>query len=231
MEFISSKTHLGEDRIGLLHHPGEGGGYLFLNGRETALEDDLPLPQTLYAFLTEHDAQCTFFDYGGWGKSGDDRGKFQLARWLQNSLDVLDFTTKNNQPQVLIGYSLGAYLALAIALLRPTQVAGIVALAPSLAAYIKETGHTFVPNAEDKPLYNIHLTEDTFQHVDFKDKISVNIPIRLLHGTADKAASHHNSLSWLDHVQSDDMTLTLIKGAGHFFKRDEDLEAVCSAFV
>src|SRR5258708_2152531 len=66
-------------------------------------------------------------DYSGTGSSG---GKFEdgtLALWLEEALAAIDRLTQG--PLVLIGSSMGGWLALHLALLRPERLAALVGIA------------------------------------------------------------------------------------------------------
>lgn len=219
------------DKIAYLHHKGEGPGFLFLNGRHMALEDDVPVPSFLYEFLTGNNVTCTFFDYGGWGKSGDDCGKFQLDRWMQNALDVLNHTTAEDEAQVLVGYSMGFYLALGLALLAPEKVSGLVGISPSVTSYIKQTGAEYVPKPDGSPLIPITLTSVPEVHPVIQAPLDLPLPIRLIHGMNDDMSNYHTSLNLMKMINSDDMDLQLVKSAGHFYKEEHELAAVCSLFL
>src|SRR5205809_3969896 len=67
------------------------------------------------------------FDYFGHGQSS---GRFEdgtIGRWLDDSLAVIDGLTTG--PLVLVGSSMGGWLALLVALQRPERLAGLVLIA------------------------------------------------------------------------------------------------------
>lgn len=228
MHYIASGEN---DKIAYLHHQGEGPGFLFLNGKHMALSDGHPVPDRLFEFLTGNDATCTFFDYGGWGKSGDDHGKFQMDRWMQNSLDILEQSTAEGESQVLVGYSMGFYIALGLAIMAPEKVSGIVGISPSITAYIKETGNQFVPKPDGEPLFPVTLVSKPEVHPIIQLPIEMDLPIRLVHGMADEMSSYHTSLNIMKMINSPNMDLQLLKTADHFYSDEADLAAVCSLFM
>ena len=76
------------------------------------------------------------FDYSGHGESGGDFAAGTIGRWLDESLAV--FEAHAQGPQVVIGSSMGGWLALLLmrALRKKTgvkgSVAGLVLIAPAV---------------------------------------------------------------------------------------------------
>ena len=63
-----------------------------------------------------------------------------MGRWLEDSLAVLDCVTEASRKQILIGSSMGTWLAILAGINRPERVAGIlgIASAPDYTALLKE---------------------------------------------------------------------------------------------
>ena len=232
------------DRLAYLHEEGEGEGYLFLNGRHMELADEHPVASCLYEFFTSEDVRCTFFDYGGWGastqpKEEDDdleainpRPKFEMARWLQNGLDMLDHTTPEGGQQVLVGYSLGFWLALAMWFRRPEKVAGIVGISPSIIKYMEVTGNKFIPDENNQPLIRLELAETPVKHPRIiASPLEIDVPIRLMHGMADKMSPYQTSLSLAERLKAPFLDLKLVQGGTHDYKEGAELEAMIGLFL
>lgn len=85
--------------------------------------------QTLANWARERGQGFVRFDYSGHGLSG---GRFEdgkISRWLGDTLAVLDGLTTG--PLVLVGSSMGGWLALLAARARPERVAALLLIAPA----------------------------------------------------------------------------------------------------
>ena len=69
----------------------------------------------------------TRFDYRGHGASSGRFEEFVLGDWIADALAILDRATRG--PQILIGSSMGAWIAVRVALARPERIAGLVTVA------------------------------------------------------------------------------------------------------
>src|SRR5262245_20903524 len=67
------------------------------------------------------------FDYRGHGQSGGRFSELVLSDWLDDVLAVLDRLTGG--PQILVGSSMGGFLALLAALHRPHRVKAVIGVA------------------------------------------------------------------------------------------------------
>src|SRR5690242_8973169 len=81
----------------------------------------------LDAFAERRGLAMLRLDYSGTGSSG---GKFEdgtLALWLEEALAALDRLTRG--PLIVVGSSMGGWIALHLALLRPERVRALVGIA------------------------------------------------------------------------------------------------------
>ena len=81
----------------------------------------------LAAFCAERGQAMLRFDYSGHGASG---GRFEdgtIGRWTDDALAVIDRLTEG--PLVLVGSSMGGWIALLAALARPDRVAALIGIA------------------------------------------------------------------------------------------------------
>ena len=84
----------------------------------------------------EQGRACIRFDYSGHGESGGDFADGTIGRWLEDSVAVFERFAKG--PQVLVGSSMGGWLALLLARAaegrarRRGSVAGLVLIAPAV---------------------------------------------------------------------------------------------------
>src|SRR5262249_16521704 len=143
---------------------------------------------------------------------------------------------------ILVGSSMGGWIALLAALARPRRVAGLVTIAaaadftealiaarltdPQRAALARD-GHFEEPSAYGPP-YRITraLREDGRRHLLLRDTTAIAAPVRLLHGMADPDVPWQTSLRAAERLAGRDVRLTLIKDGDHRLSRDEDLALI-----
>ncbi len=185
------------------------------------------------------------FDYSGHGQSG---GRFEdgtVSAWREDALAVLDALTDG--PQVLVGSSMGGWLALLVALARPERVAGLVLVAPApdfteklmwpelspaAQAEMMKTGVTLRPSGYGDP-YPVTraLIEDGRQWQLLDAPIPFSGPVRILQGMQDPDVPWAHAFRLVETVTSPDLAFTLVKDGDHRLSRPEDiarLEAACA---
>jgi pimeloyl-ACP methyl ester carboxylesterase len=184
------------------------------------------------------------FDYSGHGASEGTFTDGTIGGWLGDVLDVLDRLTEG--PQVLVGSSMGGWLALLAALKRPERVCGIVgiAAAPDFTedlihselsdderAALMRDGIIYQPSAYGEAPTPITraLVEEAQAHLLLGGPIAVRCPIHLLHGLADPDVPWRTAIRILERVESTAAAATLIKDGDHRLSRPEDLERLGDA--
>jgi pimeloyl-ACP methyl ester carboxylesterase len=184
------------------------------------------------------------FDYSGHGQSG---GRFEegtISAWREDALAAIDAQTEG--PLVLVGSSMGGWMALLAAMARPERVRGLVLIAPApdfteklmwpeftpeQQAEIMGEGFTLRPSAYGEP-YPITraLIEDGWQWSILDKDIPFAGPVRILQGMQDADVPWGHALALTTALTADDLVLTLIKDGDHRLSRDEDISrllAVC----
>ncbi|WP_372717962.1 alpha/beta hydrolase [Immundisolibacter sp.] len=184
------------------------------------------------------------FDYSGHGASG---GRFEdgcISQWRDDALTVLDTLTEG--PQVLVGSSMGGWIALLLALARPERIRGLVLLAPAPdftqalseheltapeQASLTRDGRIERPSQYSQQPYVIthHLVQDGKQHLLLQAPIAVTCPVRVLQGMRDTDVPWERALILVDRLTSDDVTLTLLKNGDHRLSNADDLDRLTAA--
>ena len=67
------------------------------------------------------------FDYFGHGASSGEFRAGSIGRWAEDALAVIDELTEG--PQILVGSSMGGWIALLAALARPDRIRGLIGIA------------------------------------------------------------------------------------------------------
>jgi pimeloyl-ACP methyl ester carboxylesterase len=213
------------DRIG-----GREPGIVFLHGLRSDMTGTKALALADWARRTGR--AFVRFDCSGHGRSS---GRFEegaIGDWFADALAVLNLLTGG--PQVLVGSSMGGWLALLLARAVPGRVRGLVGIAAapdftedSMWAQATEAQRTallrdgFIQRpgdyGDDPYVITRRLIEEGRAHLVLRGPLSLPFPVRLLHGTADTDVPPAVALRLLDHATSPDIRLTLVKDADHRF--------------
>jgi pimeloyl-ACP methyl ester carboxylesterase len=191
------------------------------------------------------------FDYSGHGESGGAFTDGTIGRWLEDSLAVFDACCRG--PQVLVGSSMGGWLALLLgqALARRRQpaqaaVAGMVLIAPAVdfteelmwrrmspevRREIEEKGVWERPSAYSEGPYLITrgLIEEGRNHLLLGGMIETGCPVRILQGVRDEDVPWQHAVDLSARFARDDVVLTLVKDGDHRLSRPEDMERLIAA--
>ena len=192
------------------------------------------------AWCEEQGISYTRFDCRGHGQSDGEFLDGCISDWLDDTLDILDHVVA--EPCILIGSSMGGWLALLAALKRPKQIQALIGIAPApdftenliwaqaskeQQEQLMQQGYYDVPNCyDDGEPYRItkKLIEDGRNHLIMGNPININIPVRLLHGMADEDVPWQLSAKIAEQVTSDDVEIHTIKNAGHRMSEPGELE-------
>jgi len=177
------------------------------------------------------------FDYTGHGESS---GRFMdgcIGDWARDAADALARLTEG--PQVLVGSSMGGWIALLLAKRHPDRLAGLVgiAAAPDFTEdlvwqdlteeerdRIVTEGNISVPSDYGEPMVLTHrLFADGRENMVLRGPLSVPCPVRLLQGTADLDVPVATAVRLIEHIDCADARLVLVKGADHRFSGEAEL--------
>lgn len=234
-------------RLTLAGRPDAGPGLVWLGGFASDMTG------TKAQFLAERaraeGRACLRFDYSGHGASG---GRFVdgcIGDWLAQSIAVFEASTQG--PQILIGSSMGGWLALLLARHLAAagalaRLAGLVLLAPAVdftedlmwaaldaaaRADIMEKGVWGRPSeyAPDPTPITRRLIEDGRRHLLFGGIIRAHAPTHILQGMADPDVPWRQALKLVEHMSADPVTLSFIADGDHRLSRPQDLAQLAAA--
>ncbi len=211
-------------------------GVLFLPGFRSDMGGNKA--RALSAHCRTRGQSCTRFDYFGHGRSSGDFRAGTIGRWRDDALAVLDRVTRG--PQILVGSSMGCWIAFLVARARPDRVAGLVGIAgaPDFTEdlvwarldtdqrrQLAERGELTYDSAyEEGPVpFTRTLIEEGRQHLILRAPIELSCPVRLLHGMADPDVPYQSSLRLAGRLRNTDVTVELIEDGDHRLSRDSDL--------
>lgn len=181
------------------------------------------------------------FDYSGHGASSGSFTEGTIGAWAADALAAIDALTTGRL--ILVGSSMGGWIALLTALARPDRVAALVgiaaapdftqrlmwdSMAPSERATLQRDGVLHVPSQYGEPTpITLKLIEDGANHLLLGGPIPINCPVRLLHGQADPDVPWEFALRIAERVHSPDTNVILIKDGDHRLSRPQDLTLLC----
>ena len=221
-------------RLAWRRRAGRGPGVVFLGGFNSDMTGTKA--EDLSAFCAAAGRAFLRFDYSGHGASGGQFVDGTIGHWAADAAAVLDALTEG--PQVLVGSSMGGWIALLLALRRPARVAGLVgiAAAPDFTARLEaalpaearaalaQDGVWHRPSAYGAP-YPIAraLIEEGRRHLLLHAPIAIEAPVRLLHGQQDPDVPWELSLQLAAALAGGDVEVTLVKDGDHRLSRPQDL--------
>ncbi|MBZ4023520.1 alpha/beta hydrolase [Rhodobacter sp. TJ_12] len=224
-------------RIAYKKRAGSGPGVLFLHGLHSDMNGDKA--EALDAWAAEKGRAFLRFDCSGHGESSEQYPDTSIADWYADAKAVLNDLAEG--PQILVGSSMGGWLALLLAREFPQKVAALVTVAA--APDFTEDGY-FASFTEDQKTalmeqgyvdlqygpqpYRImkKFIVDGRDHFVMRDPLPLPMPTRLLQGTADRSVPPDWAVKLLHHAQGDDIRLNMVKGADHRFSAPENIALI-----
>lgn len=184
------------------------------------------------------------FDYFGHGESEGAFSDGTISRWREDVLAVIDELTEG--PLVLVGSSMGGWLACLAAIARPDRVKAMVLIAPApdfteklmepelspeAKAAIASDGFWIRPSEYDDGGYPITraLLEDGARWSILPGPVPIEVPVRVLQGGADPDVPWTHALELANALNGDDVVFSLIKDGDHRLSRPQDLERLVAA--
>jgi pimeloyl-ACP methyl ester carboxylesterase len=251
LKFLDVGTGQAVRRVAVRIREGAPPGLFWLGGFKSDMQGTKAVAIDRWA--GEKARACIRFDYSGHGESGGDFVDGTIGRWLEESLAVFDRFARG--PQVVVGSSMGGWLALLLAreikrravARQPTDsLAGLVLIAPAIDFTEELMWKKFPPEVKreietkgvwhrpspysDEP-YQITRTliEEGRRHLLFDGLIETGCPVRILQGVLDADVPWQHAIEVSSRLAHDDVVLTLIKDGDHRLSRPEDIERLIAA--
>ena len=218
-----------------IRQPGTTPTVVFLPGFRSDMTGDKAT--SLAAFCAQRGVGMLRFDYSGHGSSSGDFVDGTIGAWVADALAAIDALTAG--PLILVGSSMGGWIALLVAIARPDRVAGLIgiAAAPDFTQRLmwekmtvpqRETlqrdGVLYRPSQYGEPTpITLRLIKEGADHLVLNGHIPIRCPVRLLHGQADPDVPWDLALRIAEQLDSQDLRVTLIKDGDHRLSRPEDL--------
>ena len=253
LKFLEVGTGPEARRIAVRTRPGHPRGVFWLGGFKSDMQGTKAT--ALDTWAAARGRACTRFDYSGHGESGGDFAAGTISRWLQESLAV--FAAFTDGPQIVVGSSMGGWLALllarelrrrskAVGELPAKRVAALVLIAPAVdfteelmwkkfplqvKREIEQKGSWQRPSQYSEEPYPITKTliEDGRHHLMLGGLIETGCPVRILQGVQDEDVPWQHAADVAARFAHDDVVLTMVKDGDHRLSRPEDIERLIAA--
>ena len=191
------------------------------------------------------------FDYSGHGESAFDvpGGRFEdgsIGDWLEQSLAL--FLASTEGPQLVIGSSMGAWIALLLAQRLEAQgeakrLLGLLLIAPAVdfteelilpslseaerRELAEGTGAIIRPTGRDgSPPLTRRLLEEGRRHLLLRGPLRSYAPVRILQGARDEAFPWRHAIRVAQKLSADPVDVTNDPEGDHRLSRPEDLELI-----
>jgi len=222
-------------RLAYRKREGRGPTLAFLPGYASDMDGAKAV--ALDGFAADHGLAMLRFDYSGTGSSDGDFEDGTLARWTDEATAILD--RLSDGPVILIGSSMGGWIALHLALRRPERIAALVGIAAApdftewgysddeKAALLRD-GRLEQPNPyADRPQLTMKGFWESGQAMQLLgSEISIDCPVRLIHGDRDEDVPLDIAFQLKDRLRSGDVQVTVIKGGGHRLSEAHEIDAI-----
>ena len=233
-------TDVAGRRIATRKRDGAAPTLLFLPGYASDMEGAKAM--AVDAFAAARGLACLRFDYSGTGSSAGDFADGTLDHWIAEATAVLDQLAEG--PVIVIGSSMGGWVALHLALQRPDRVAALVgiAAAPDFTQWgFTETQMRVIAKEglleEDNP----YGPEPSRVYRDFwqsgqelrllEHPIEIDCPVRLIHGEDDPNVPLDIAHRLFRQLRSADVQLTIIKGSRHRLSEPHEINAILTVLA
>lgn len=186
---------------------------------------------------------CLMLEYRGHGDSSGKVEDFSLQDWLSDVNTVINSVIKDKK-RILIGSSMGGWLAFLHALEHKNFVTGLIGIAAALdfTADILSNEDFLEKHAPNNNMFAITNIDGSVTNVGNnllntskellilnKESINLDCGVRLLHGMKDAIVPYTKSIEISSKLKSNNVNVTLVKNGDHSLSSPEDLRLLSSA--
>lgn len=180
------------------------------------------------------------FDYSGVGLSAGRFEDYAVGDWRDDAMAIIEHVVPPDVPVIVVGSSMGGWLALSLAVARPDRVAGVVGLAaapdftgemwqrltPAQQKMVQTEGFVTYPSTV-VGYAPYHLSRRLFEQghgMRLLDRAhDLSIPIVLLHGAADTVVPTIVPAMIAQAFPQATIDIEMVPGGDHSLSRPEDL--------
>jgi len=220
---------------------GEGATAVWLGGFRSDMGGSKA--QTLADWALAKRRSYVRFDYFGHGESSGAFVDGTIGRWRADALAVIDGLTTG--PLVLVGSSMGGWIACLAALARPERTKALVLIAPAVdmtdkliepeldddaRAAIARDGVWVRPSdyGDGDPITHDLLQEGRDWSI-LPGPVEIMAPLRVLQGLADPDVPWRHAFNLALSWAGEDVVFSLIRDGDHRLSRPQDLQRLIAA--
>ncbi len=240
-QFLQTGSGKNRRRIAVLAAPGivsrHRPGIVWLGGWRSHMSGTKA--EALAKWCAASGLACCRHDYSGHGSSGGKFADGTISRWLEESLGVFERFCKG--PQILVGSSMGGWIALRMAqelpkrrlhamlLIAPAADFTGELLWPSLSARqqaaIAANGCIEVPShhSPGPDVYTSALFSDGKRNQVLTGLIETNCPVHILQGRRDSEVPFTHAIKLASHLAGEKVSMTMVPDGDHRLSRPQDI--------
>jgi len=227
-------------RIAVQAMPGREPGLLWLSGFKSDMSGTKA--EALAGFGAQTGRSVVRFDYSGHGLSEGEFEEACVSDWLAEAEAVFDRFCPGET--VLVGSSMGGWIALLLALSRKEtgRIKGLVLIAPATdfteelmwtQRFSQEIRDTILSEGRweqlsaygDEPyVITRKLIEDGRKHLLFGRMLHVGVPVTILQGALDPDVPASHARRLVEALRQDDVTFSLVPDGDHRLSRPQDID-------
>lgn len=200
--------------------------------------------EAVAAWGHQHGRKVVRFDYSGHGGSDGAFEDGRIGRWFAEAKAVI--AAEAGQEFVVVGSSMGGWMALLLAREHPAGLKGVVlvapapdfteklfypALPPDVRARVDAGETVEIPGEYGSPAYR--LSADFFRdgaaHNLLNAPLRLGVPVIIIQGMADTSVPYQHAQRIVDRLVDDDVVLTLVKDGDHRLSRPADIALLLDA--
>jgi pimeloyl-ACP methyl ester carboxylesterase len=239
-QFIEVGKNDRRRKIAVLKDAGRAPGLMWLSGFKSDMTGIKA--EAVAEFARNRGQEVVRFDYSGHGQSAGDFQDACVSDWLEEAESVFD--TWLDGETILIGSSMGGWIALLLALSRKQtqRIKGLVLIAPAVdfteelmwkqrfSDEIRETiltdGRWAQPSDYSDTPYVItrKLIEDGRKHLLFGYPLHIGAPVTILQGALDPDVPLQHAERLAEALPQDDVTFSVVPDGDHRLSRPQDID-------
>ena len=182
------------------------------------------------------------YDHFAHGQSSGDWRKATIGRWREDAIAMIDSL---KGPVVVVGSSMGGWVALLLALARPGRIAGLVLINPApdfterlmwpglpdhqKQALLRDGEILISGEGPDDYVLTLAMFREGRDWLMLDAAVPISAPVHILQGRADDVVPWTYTMKLVERLTGGDVRLELIEGGDHRLSAAGDLDRLIDA--